>query len=56
MKKLYMKPDTTWTVVDDEIILAGSGPNPGDQTDPTLSREDDDLWGTNDNLLETTMN
>jgi hypothetical protein len=51
MKKEYIKPAVEQTVIDTAIILAGSGPNASDQSDPTLSREDDDLWGADNDLL-----
>ena len=51
MKKQYMKPATEWVMIDKVVILAGSGPNAGDQSDPTVgSRDDEDLFSS-DNLL-----
>jgi len=55
MKKQYMTPATEWVMIDKVVILAGSGPTAGDQSDPTIgSRDDEDLfspeqqlWGDN---------
>lgn len=51
MKKEYIKPAVEETVIDTPKILAGSGPNASDQSDPTLDREDVDLWGVDSDLL-----
>lgn len=51
MKKQYMTPATEWVMIDKVLILDGSGPSAGDQTDPSLnSRDDDDLFSTDDQL------
>jgi len=55
MKKQYMTPATEWVMIDKVVILAGSGPTAGAQSDPTIgSRDDEDLfspeqqlWGDN---------
>lgn len=55
MKKQYMTPATEWVMIDKVVILAGSGPTAGGQSDPTIgSRDDEDLfspeqqlWGDN---------
>lgn len=55
MKKQYMTPATEWVMIDKVVILAGSGPTAGEQSDPTIgSRDDEDLfspeqqlWGDN---------
>jgi len=52
MKKQYMTPATEWVMIDKVVILAGSGPTAGDQSDPTIGcREEDDLWSAEDQLF-----
>ena len=51
MKKQYMKPVTEWFMINRMVVLAGSGPTAGDQSNPTIgSRDDEDLFSS-DNML-----
>lgn len=50
-----MTPATEWVMIDKVVILAGSGPTAGDQSDPTIGcREEDDLWSAEDQLFGDT--